>query len=66
MLSIILSACLISDPNVCKDYKIPLSNDIDPTTCALYAPPHFAEWADRHPGWQIKKWQCTSGDSNDI
>lgn len=66
MLSIILSACLVSDPNVCKDYKIPLSTDLDPTKCALYAPPHFAQWAEQHPGWQIKKWECTAGDSNDI
>ena len=30
MLAIILSACMANDPGVCKDYKIPLSVDIDP------------------------------------
>jgi hypothetical protein len=66
MLAIILSACMANDPNVCKDYKIPLADDVDPTRCAMFAPPHFAHWADEHPGWQIKKWRCTTGADNDI
>lgn len=58
MLSIMISACLISDPNVCKDHAIPIGNDVDPAQCALYAPPHFGQWADENPGWRIVKWRC--------
>jgi hypothetical protein len=66
MLAIILSACMANDPGVCKDYKIALDADIDPTKCAMYAPPHFAKWSAEHPGWQIKKWRCTAASDNDI
>lgn len=66
MLAIILSACMANDPGVCKDYKIQLDSDIDPTKCAMFAPPHFAKWAEDHPGWQIKKWRCAAGNDQDI
>lgn len=66
MLAIILSACMANDPGVCKDYKIPLNVDIDPTRCAMDAPPHFAQWTEDHPGWQIKRWRCTSASESDI
>jgi hypothetical protein len=66
MLAIILSACLVSDPTTCKDYKIPLDESVDPTRCAMQAAPHFAKWADEHPGWVIKKWQCRPTTVNDI
>ncbi len=58
MLAIILSACLTADPNVCRDYKIPIDADIDAKTCLMQAPPHFAKWAENHPGWQVKRWHC--------
>lgn len=66
MLAIILSACLTSDPSICKDYKISVNPDLDVTTCMMDAPPHFAHWADEHPGWQIKRWRCTTANENDI
>jgi hypothetical protein len=66
MLAIVLSACMANDPNVCKDYKIPLDADIDPTRCAMYAPPHFAKWNNDHPGWTIKKWRCTAVSEQDL
>jgi hypothetical protein len=66
MLAIIISACMANDPNVCKDYKIPISDDVDPMNCAMQAPPHFAQWADEHPGWQIKKWRCSSSSEEKI
>ncbi len=66
MLAIILSACLTNDPAVCKDYRIAVNPDLDATQCALYAPPHFAQWAVEHPGWTIRKWRCTTVQDNDI
>lgn len=60
MLSLLISACLISDPNVCKDFKMPFAADIDPMNCALYAPPHFGRWTEENPGWRIVKWNCSA------
>jgi hypothetical protein len=66
MLAIILSACLTNDPSVCKDYRISVDSNLDTTQCVIYAPPHFAQWAEEHPGWQIKRWRCTTAAENDI
>jgi hypothetical protein len=61
MIAIVISACLLSDPGVCKDYRIPLASGIDATRCMTDAPPHFATWADAHPGWRIARWRCLAG-----
>ncbi len=66
MIAIIISACLANDPSVCKDYRIPLASGLDAQHCAMYAPPHFARWAEEHPGWKITRWRCSSTSSDDI
>lgn len=66
MLAIVISACLIADPGTCRDYRMPLDINTDTATCALNAPPHFAQWADEHPGWRIVKWRCAARTSQDI
>lgn len=66
MVSIIISACLLADPKVCRDYKIPLSENYDAARCYLYAQPHFARWAQEHPAWEIKKWKCTDNDKQNL
>jgi len=49
MIAIILSTCLVSDPSVCRDQKIPLSSEISPVRCMMTAPPHVAQWSEAHP-----------------
>ncbi|WP_334146488.1 hypothetical protein [Hyphomicrobium sp.] len=66
MLSIILSACLIADPTQCRDFKIPLDTSMDALHCAMAAPPYFAQWAEEHPQWQIRRWTCQPSSMNDI
>jgi hypothetical protein len=66
MLWIVLSACLTNDANVCKDYRISVNPDFDVSTCMVDAPPYFAQWAEEHPGWQIKRWRCTTKADSDI
>ena len=65
MLSIVLSACLISNPGQCRDFTIPLDVDMDVLRCAMVAPPYFAQWAEEHPLWQIKRWKCQPTGLND-
>jgi hypothetical protein len=65
MMTIILTACMISDPNVCKDHRMPVDGDMDVTQCAMHAPPYIAQWADQHPEWQFKSWKCMPGNLND-
>jgi len=66
MLSIILSACLVANPQECRDFKIPLDTSADTLHCAMAAPPYFAQWADEHPAWQIRRWKCQPTSQNDI
>ena len=66
MLAIVISACLAADPGVCKEYRIPLDIDVDQAKCAMSAPPHFAQWADEHPGWVIRKWVCAPATAKNI
>ena len=66
MISIIISACLISNPAVCKDYRVPLASNVDTKGCLFQAQPHLPKWAEQHPKWQIKSWRCASGDYQDL
>ena len=66
MISIIISACLISNPNVCKDYRVPLASNVDAKGCLFQAQPHLPKWAEAHPKWAIKSWRCASGDYQDL
>ena len=65
MMTIILSACLVADPNQCKDFRLPLDVDMDSTHCAMSAPPYFAKWMDDHPAWQVVRWTCVPASVND-
>lgn len=58
MLSIVLSACLVSDPAQCRDHNLPAQNIVDPTRCVMLAQPFVAKWADDHPEWEIKRFAC--------
>jgi len=66
LIAIVISACLIGNPNVCKDYRVPLAVEVDPDRCMFQAQPHFARWAEQRPNWQIKRWRCTTADDQDL
>jgi hypothetical protein len=66
MIAIVISACLIGNPGVCKEHRIPLARHIDAARCLADAQPHFASWAARHPKWKIVRWRCTTSDVQDL
>lgn len=66
MLAIVISACLAHDPASCKDYKIPLNEAVDASSCMMHALPHLAKWADEHPGLVIAKFVCRPATGKDI
>jgi len=65
MMTIILSACLVADPNQCKDFRLPLDVQMDSTQCTMSAPPYFAQWMEDHPKWQVRRWKCQPGSLSD-
>jgi hypothetical protein len=66
MIAIVISACLVSNPGVCRDHRVPLAVEVDPNRCVVDAPPHFAKWVEQHPNWTIKRWRCTTADFQDL
>lgn len=66
MIAIVISACLVADPGVCRDYRIPLAMSVSTSNCMMDAQPHFANWAAQHPGWQIQRWHCTTANEQDL
>lgn len=64
MLALIVSACLANDPVSCSEYKIPLSPNIDRSSCMLNAPPHLAQWANEHPELVIARFSCQGVQEN--
>jgi hypothetical protein len=59
MIAIILSTCLLSDPEVCREQIIPLDSEVASTTrCVMTAPPHVAQWSVEHPEWRVVRWSC--------
>ena len=66
MVSIVISACLLADPGVCKEHRIPLKSQWDAARCYRFSQPHFAKWSSQHPGWTIKSWRCEDNDVQDL
>jgi hypothetical protein len=62
---LVLWTCLLSDPTVCRDHKLPLFYGISAKECMLRAPPHIAQWSEGHPQWRIVRWHCRAADRQD-
>ena len=60
MIALVISACFINDPSVCKTFQTPLAEEHDLRKCATNMIPFLPQWAEDHPGWQIAKWSCAS------
>ena len=64
-ISIVISACLIADPEVLQNHRVPLSIDVvDPRHCLMAGATAFRALGEEHPGWRIVKWRCGAGTSD--
>lgn len=60
-----ISACMIGEPNQCKEFKVQLDEEnMNEVSCMMSLPVHFTQFSEEHPGWQIKKWSCRRGQLN--
>ena len=64
MIAIILSACLVGDPGVCRDHRVPLSPEISVIQCMKNASAFLAQWSD--DSWRVVRWQCRPVSERDI
>lgn len=66
MLAIILSTCLVNEPAVCRNHRIPIESQISAIQCMMNAPPYVAKWSEEHPGWRVVRWECRPANQHDI
>ena len=59
MYELIISACMISSPQTCKDIHLTYMDKIaTPFQCMRYGQPEMAKWSVTNPDWNIKKFRC--------
>lgn len=65
-----MMACLIGEPNRCREMHITLADDLSPMTCMLVSQKIISNWANEKPGFNenffIKKWRCEFVTGKDI
>lgn len=66
MLAIVISVCLVKDPTICRNERLPLLINASPNRCAMGAAPYLAQWSGEHPDWRVVRWRCASADERDI
>ncbi|GGF78858.1 hypothetical protein GCM10007301_43590 [Azorhizobium oxalatiphilum] len=66
MLAIVISVCLVTDPAVCRNERIPLQQEMSALQCMVQAGFQVALWNGEHPAWQVVRWRCSTTDDKDI
>ena len=58
---LVFYVCMENAPHVCNKHTIATEHN-----CTMQAQIPLSLWVNEHPGWRIKKWQCTSNPNEDI
>ncbi len=59
MIELVLSICLIAEPEKCKDVRLTFAEEnVTPYACVMTGQIEIAKWMDSHPDWQVAKWGC--------
>jgi hypothetical protein len=59
MIELVLSACLLDDPQRCKEVHLAFAgDDVTPMQCLMMSPLEIAKWSEGHPKWVAKRWTC--------
>lgn len=62
MIHLILTACLIAHPHVCRNFDLPLTvTEINNGMCLMVGQIEAAKpggWQDRNPDWKLRAIQC--------
>lgn len=57
MLSLVLTVCLMSDPQACREERAPTEAGL-PMECMQA----MTEWANKHPWLRVTRWACRRVD----
>ncbi|GJE60300.1 hypothetical protein [Methylobacterium trifolii] len=56
---ILLSICLLAQPDRCREDRIELSYEsTSPTVCLRRSQTALADWQAAHPEWHVTRWRC--------
>lgn len=59
MLELIVSVCLIGEPQSCRDVTLTMAEgQATPFQCMMYGQIEIANWLEAHPKWQLSRWTC--------
>jgi hypothetical protein len=59
MIEIVLSVCLLAEPQRCRDEHVTvLAENATPFQCMRYGQLESVKWSEAHPKWSIKRWTC--------
>jgi hypothetical protein len=59
MIEILVSACLLADPDQCKDVRLHVAAEtVTAQQCIKLGQFEIVKWAERNPNWSIKRWSC--------
>ncbi len=63
MLVLVVSVCLISQTQVCRDVHLTYaSQTLTPMQCMMSGQAQIAQWVNEHPQWAVRRWKCSSAD----
>jgi hypothetical protein len=68
MIELVLTACIVAQPQTCRDQRILLDADTTPFQCMMNSQPAITQWGSEHPKWFVQHWKCQQQrkDAKDI
>lgn len=58
MVELVVFACLVAAPAQCERLHLPFQAPMGLTQCVRESQFLLVEWAEKHPGWEIRRWRC--------
>lgn len=57
MVILVLLLCLESNPDRCTEHR-PVIEPLSPFACAIQGQIIAADYLNKNPGWQLRRWRC--------
>lgn len=59
MLELLVSVCLVTEPQRCRDVTLTYADEnLTQMQCVFGAQAEIAKWIEAHPQWALKRWTC--------
>ena len=58
MYELVLTVCLMAQPESCRIQRLPFQEPMGITRCMIEGQMYLAQWLSEHPQWQLKSWRC--------